>query len=82
MPSQIIASGACPIVSARHMDNIIAFPTFASAVGGAQSVRYSGSPRWRYARVTLANGEIVRVHRSTLPHDPRNWTAFNVLPKQ
>ena len=51
----------------------IAFPTLASALGGAQRVEYSAV----YAWITLPDGSTVRMVRSALPPLDK-WTAFNL----
>jgi hypothetical protein len=53
--------------------SMLLFPTFASVLGGVQFVRYSA----RFAWVTRANGQTVRVARSKLP-PVEKWTAFNL----
>ena len=52
---------------------ILIFPSFCSAIGGAQHVRFSN----RFAWIARADGTIKRVPCSSLP--PREkWTAFNL----
>lgn len=52
---------------------ILAFPILCASLGGARMVRYSA----RFAWITKASGEVVRVSRSSLPTVDK-WTAFSL----
>lgn len=53
---------------------VLNFPSFASALGGARFVRYSA----RFAWITTAANATIRVKRSTLPANPEQWSAFTL----
>jgi hypothetical protein len=55
------------------MKQTLVFPTITAALGGAQRVAYSA----RFAWITRANGQTVRISRAKLPPVDQ-WTAFNL----